>query len=70
MKDGYHSQYSTIGSGKMYVFQDGALTTGTWSKADNTSQFVFTDDAGKTLALDPGQTWLTALGASSKVSYK
>lgn len=68
--DGLHMQYGTIGSGQMYVFQDGGVEQGTWHKTANTSQFTFTDANGKTLALDPGQTWITALGASNLVSYK
>jgi hypothetical protein len=70
MADGYHSVYNTIGTGKAYVFQDGILTTGTWAKADNRSQFTFTDDTGKPLGLDPGQTWISAVGAATDVTYK
>jgi hypothetical protein len=70
MADGYHSDYNTIGTGKMYVFQDGVATTGTWSKDTDSAQFVFKDDAGKVLALDPGQTWITALGDAANVTYK
>jgi hypothetical protein len=70
MADGQHSDYTTTGSGAMYVFQDGGVTQGTWSKAGRTSQFVFTDASNKPIKLDAGQTWFTALGASSMVSYK
>jgi hypothetical protein len=66
--DGYHSQYSTLGSGTAIIFQDGVSTTGTWSKPDNTSQFTFTDSAGQPLGLDPGQTWLTAVGSAGAVT--
>jgi hypothetical protein len=67
--DGHHSDYSTIGSGPAYVFQDGIATVGQWAKTGNTNQFVFTDAAGKPLLLDPGQTWLTAVSGTSKVGY-
>lgn len=67
--DGYHSDYNTLGSGPMFVFQDGLVTQGTWSKTDNTSQFVFTGADGKPLALNPGQTWITAVSGSGNVSY-
>ena len=70
MSDGYHSEYNTIGSGKMYVFQDGSVTTGSWAKDNDSAQFIFKDDVGKVLALDPGQTWITALGDASNVTYK
>jgi len=68
--DGYHSSYQNVGSGIAYVFQDGTVTKGQWSKPDNGTQISFTDANGQPLALNPGQTWLTALSDSSKVSYK
>lgn len=67
--DGYHSDYGTIGSGPVYVFQDGGVTHGKWTKSSNTDQFKFTDDNGRTILLDPGYTWLTALADTSKISY-
>ncbi|MDB5170394.1 MAG: hypothetical protein JWO35_88 [Candidatus Saccharibacteria bacterium] len=67
--DGSHSVYNSIGSGAAYVFQDGVVTIGQWSKAANNAQFTFTDAAGKPLKFNPGQTWLTALGLASEVSY-
>lgn len=68
--DDLHSSYNTIGSGQAYVFQDGILTVGTWHKADSKTNFTFTDANGAPLKFDPGQTWLTALGAASSISYK
>jgi hypothetical protein len=68
--DGYHSDYDTIGSGKMYVFQDGAVTKGTWKKTGNKKQFEFTDKNGKAIELNPGQTWISAVDATNKVTYK
>lgn len=69
MSDGYHSQYQVIGSGQAFVFQDGIVTTGTWSKTDNKNQLTFVDAQGKPLKLDPGQTWITAVSAANSVSY-
>ena len=66
--DGYHSDYSTIGSGPMYVFQDGTVTAGQWSKSSSTSQFTFTTTNGKPLGLNPGQTWITAVSGLNAVS--
>ncbi|HYH35879.1 MAG TPA: DUF3048 domain-containing protein [Candidatus Saccharimonadales bacterium] len=67
--DGYHSNYATIGSGPVYIFQDGTLTTGQWTKAANASQFTFADAAGKPIKLNPGQTWLTVVGNPGNVAY-
>lgn len=69
MSDGYHSMYNTQGSGKMLLFQNGTVTSGTWSKGDAKSQFVFKDDSGNEMELNPGQTWITVLSDISKASY-
>jgi hypothetical protein len=66
--DDHHSQYGTIGSGQGYVFQDGTVTAITWTKADIKSQFKFTDAAGKTVRLNPGQTWITAIANPGQVT--
>lgn len=67
--DGYHSDYSTIGNGPAYIFQDGNVTTGHWAKTSGYSQFTFTDDAGKPIKLNPGQTWLTAISGTDRINY-
>lgn len=67
--DGHHSEYNTVGAGQAYVFQDGIVTIGRWFKTANNAQFTFTDATGKPLKLNPGQTWLTALGSVDEVSY-
>ncbi len=66
----YYSDYTVVGSGQVYIFQDGVVTTGTWSKADMKSQITFTDAAGKTIALNPGQTWISAVANANQVTYK
>jgi len=68
--NGIYSTYNTIGSGQAFVFQDGVVTIGTWHKADNKTNFTFTDANGAELKLNPGQTWLTALGSANSVTYK
>lgn len=66
----YYSNYAVIGSGKVFVFQDGVVQTGTWTKSSNTAQIVFTDANGQPLKLDPGQTWITAISGANDVTYK
>ncbi|HLZ15077.1 MAG TPA: DUF3048 domain-containing protein [Candidatus Saccharimonadales bacterium] len=68
--DDLHTSYDTLGTGHMYVFQDGVVTEGTWSKAANTAQFSFVDAAGKPLKLNAGQTWITIVNATNHVAYK
>ena len=67
--DGKHSDYNVIGSGQAFVFQDGTVTTGQWSKADNASQLSLTDSTGSPLKLNPGQTWITAVSAANRATY-
>ncbi len=68
--DGQHTDYSTTGSGRMFVFQDGTITEGTWTKSDRTTQFVFTNAAGQPLNLNAGQTWITLVDKTTNVTYK
>jgi hypothetical protein len=65
----YYSDYNVIGSGSAYVFQDGLVTTGQWSKTSNSSQIMFTTSGGQSLKLDPGQTWITAITSPSQLIY-
>lgn len=67
--DRIHTSYNTLGSGVVFIFQDGAVTQGTWSKANDKEQFRFTDAAGAPLGLNPGQTWFTAVGLATYVTY-
>lgn len=66
----YYSEYQTIGSGTAYVFQDGGVTVGQWSKSSNTTQIQFTSSSSKPIALNPGETWITAVTSTAAVSYK
>lgn len=68
--DDLHTSYATIGSGHMYLFQDGLEGEGTWQKTSNSAQFTFTDGNGKAMKFNPGQTWLTVVGSTSDVAYK
>lgn len=67
--DSGHGGYGTTGNGTVYVFQDGGVTQGTWSKADRSSQIVLKDSAGQDIKLNAGQTWVSVLGGAGKVTY-
>jgi hypothetical protein len=69
-KNGIYTTYNTIGSGAAYIFQDGIVHQGTWTKTSNASQFTFKDAAGAEIKLNPGRTWLTVVGGTDRVSYK
>jgi Protein of unknown function (DUF3048) N-terminal domain/Protein of unknown function (DUF3048) C-terminal domain len=67
--DGKHSAYGTVGSGEVIVFQDGVATKGTWAKPSVSSNITFKDTAGKAITLNAGQTWISVVSASNKISY-
>lgn len=65
-----HSQYGTTGSGTAYVFQDGTVTEGIWSKADVKSNLAINLPDGTPLKLNAGQTWFTALSGADRMGYR
>ena len=67
--DGIHSVYRTSGSGQAFIFQDGDVIKGTWSKPDDRSQIQFKNAAGEEQKLNAGQTWITLVGDSSAVTF-
>lgn len=68
-QDWIYSVYATNGSGKVFVFQNGTVTIGTWKKTSRTDQFAFTKSDGSPLKLAAGQTWITAAASAGDVSY-
>lgn len=68
-KNGIYSVYKYTGSGEMFMFQDGTVTKGTWSKAGDKDQFVFTGADKKPLLLVPGQTWITLVNSPGAVKF-
>ena len=64
-----HSGYNTVGSGKSFIFQDGTVTIGSWKKTSSKSQMQFLDANGADIKLNPGQTWISAVGNAAGVKY-
>ena len=58
----YTNTYSpiskTLGSGKAYVFTNGVVYEGTWSRTDRLKPFELKDSAGGVIKLTPGQTFV------------
>lgn len=65
-----NSTYKTIGSGKVFIFQDGFATEGTWEKTSTKSQMTFKDAAGNPIKLNAGQTWISVVAGAERVTYK
>lgn len=67
--DGYHESIATISTGDAYIFQNGSVIKGSWSKSSKAEQIKFFDESGKEVALAPGQTFITAVPAYGSVEY-
>ncbi len=65
----YYSNYQTSGTGTAYVFQDGGVTQGSWTKGGTNDQISFSDASGAPLKLDAGQTWITLISGDNMVTY-
>ena len=68
--DNYHEDITTVGSGKVYIFQNGAVISGTWEKSSISEQIHFYDESGAEIALAPGQTWISAIPTYGSVEYQ
>lgn len=69
-EDGYREQMTTIGSGETYIFQNGTVQQGTWQKTDRKAQIRFLDGSQKDIALEAGQTWITAVAPEKGVAWQ
>lgn len=71
MEDGWRESITTTGSGSAVIFQNGAATEATWRKNSRTDPLQFVDANGKSIALNRGQTWITAVpNGSGNVSWQ
>ncbi|MDP2789512.1 MAG: DUF3048 domain-containing protein [bacterium] len=59
-----------VGEGKLLLFRDGEMVTGTWKKSLPESQLQLLDSAGAVLQLNRGQTWVEVVDLPEKyVTY-
>ncbi|HAP76145.1 MAG TPA: hypothetical protein DCR14_08695 [Acidimicrobiaceae bacterium] len=56
--DNRSPEAQTIGSGEVWVFTQGVLVRGTWSRADRLSPITLSDSSGNPILLTPGRTWV------------
>lgn len=69
-EDGYREQITTTGKGEAYIFQDGTVRKVTWRKQGSKAPLKFFA-SNKEVALNAGQTWLTAIPVSGgSVTWK
>jgi Protein of unknown function (DUF3048) N-terminal domain/Protein of unknown function (DUF3048) C-terminal domain len=48
----------TVGSGQVFVFSNGTVQTGTWTRADRTAPYTLTADDGTPIKMAPGRTFV------------
>lgn len=59
--DSRSPEAQTTGTGRAWIFSDGRLAEGTWSRPDQSSPWTFTDTDGDEIALAPGRTWVSLI---------
>lgn len=67
--DNGHMLYTTIGTGKAFIFQDGKVIEGTWTKKSRVSRTLFYDKSGKEIEFNRGPIWIEVLGSESQLTY-
>ncbi len=67
--DNYHEDIQAVGSGDVYIFQNGAAVKGTWNKTSRNDQIKFFDNVGNEIKLAPGQTFVSAIPNYGGVEY-
>jgi hypothetical protein len=53
--------YPTVGQGDAWVFSDGKLVKGQWTRGDPSQPTQYVDFTGKPIKLTPGRTWVELL---------
>lgn len=69
MSDNYHENIQTTGSGKAFIFQNGQIVEGTWSKSSQKEQIVFKDQNGNIVSFAPGQIWIGAVPQFGSIDW-
>jgi len=64
-----HLLYTTVGTGRALIFQDGLVIEGTWSKKSRTDRTLFYDNKGKEIKFNRGPIWIEILPTTGKVNY-
>jgi len=49
---------NTVGNGKAWVFTEGAMIRGSWSKPNSSSVSLYRDSDGNEIQLLPGRVWV------------
>jgi hypothetical protein len=67
---GAHENLLTLtGSGQAEIFRNGAVVSGTWQRPTLAQNTRYVDNAGRTIPLDPGRTWIELVPTTIAVTY-
>lgn len=64
-----HLIYTTIGTGRALIFQDGLVIDGKWAKKSRMDKTLFYDEKGKEIKFNRGPIWIEILPTTGKVNY-
>ena len=64
-----HLLYTTSGTGKALVFQNGQVIEATWSKKNRTARTVFSAKTGTAVNFSPGKVWIEVIPTGNSVDY-
>lgn len=64
-----HMFYTTVGTGKALIFQNGGVIEGTWQKEARTSRTKFFDKSGKEVSFVRGAIWIEVVPVGNEVKY-
>ena len=67
--DNGHFLYTTVGSGKALIFQDGKVIIGSWSKKSRVSRTEFFDQVGQEIKFTRGLIWIELLPSEQQITY-
>ena len=57
------------GTGRAWIFENGRVIAGQWSRWLKPHPIVFRDGAGRVIKVNPGQTWIELLNVSDGVRF-
>jgi hypothetical protein len=60
---------STVGTGRLLVFRDGRVLTGTWARARPAGRTSYLDARRRPIPLEPGGAWVLLASTGAPASY-
>jgi len=64
-----HMFYTTVGTGKALIFQNGDVIKGTWKKKTQFDRTVYYDDGGNEAEFVRGTVWIEAVPDGNEIKY-